>query len=199
MDNVLGTSAATTADAASFARLFGTLRGWIVNRYPSLSSDADEIVAESLSLVLRRTRSGMAPDNLTAYLTATTHNVAIGALRRKGRTETTSLDDYDPPNAPELDPLDQIVGQMVSHDLVHEAFEAARSWRAPDGSADRTAVRVLTAYLDLASDHSPTVRDVAAASGVTHVTVMRVYLQVRRFIEDPAAGWTPRSRLRRRD
>lgn len=179
-------------DPDAFAALLGMLRNWVIRIAPSLRDEADDIVAEAIIRVVERRRDGADIVNSAAYLTTTVRHLALGRLRQEARRAAIDVPAVQD-NGDGLT-FEAVVDRMVGASQVQQAFSAARTWRSPDGQSDATAVRVLSAFLDLAADRTPTVREVAAAAGVTHVTVMRVYLQVRRFLND--GTWVSRSQFK---
>jgi predicted RNA polymerase sigma factor len=182
--------------AVEYAAVTEALERWVARTYPDLVSDAEDVVADAISGLLRALSSGVQIDRPSAYVVTSVRNHALTRLRRGARAQ--ALPKSEPEQLADESEFDaSLVERMVSSEQVLNALAAAHAWRSPDGGPDSVAVRVLASFLDLAGDGTPSTRQVARAAGVRHVTVLRVYDQVRTYLKSPGTGWVPRGVLRR--
>jgi hypothetical protein len=185
-------------DALEYAQVIDHLERWVAKAFPTVAPDAEDVVADAVAGLLRAVSAGSEFESAPGYLISSVRNAALDRIRRASRTEAVAVGtEIASETAGDFDAA--IVERVVSRAQVASALRAAVTWR-PDGGAngDVIAVRVLAAFLDLATEGTPSTREVAGASAVRHVTVLRVYAQVRAYLEDPSGGWVPRSALRRR-
>ena len=114
-----------------------------------------------------------------AYMTTIARNLALSSLRDAKRHQM--LDE----NRSVQDLADDTIAAMLDANADESAVKAAVSRAALNG--DHTTVRVITAWLDLASKngYAPATRDVGSEAGVSHTTVQeclkrfRIYLSGR--------------------
>jgi DNA-directed RNA polymerase specialized sigma24 family protein len=140
---------------------------------PLGASEICEIADEAVARLLAESRrQGHALDKASAWLRRTALNLAIDRLRR---TRVEPLED----EAVEDEYSARLLEKLESDDQVKRGLMIAIEKR------DEVAVRVVTAYLDLADEisGSPSTRAVAKRCSYSHTTVQEALKRFRLYVE----------------
>lgn len=173
------------------------LRLFVLHRWPRVGTEgASDASSDAVAGLVSAISGGSEVDNPAAYLLSSASNTVRQAATRKSRDLRTSfsraLEEVDEDFEPTIE-------RLAAEADVAAAHRAALAWRDSDGRPDAIALRVLACYRNLAvSGRSPNTREVAEEAQVSHVTVQRVYAQLRAFLASDRSKWVPRDQTRTR-
>lgn len=158
----------------------------IINRIIRNSTDAEELVQETLLIALGKIRRGEVrdPERLSGFISGVARMLAQGYLQKAKSRNFTAIDEVPPPVDSKPDPHEQLL-QKEEAEIVRQVIGELRMER------DR---QVLTRFYIIEEEKESICANLGLTSAQFNQVIFRAHARFRELYEEKLGGKKPRSK-----